>query len=271
MALVQRRSAAAATERTASRRTAAPADDEGDDEPQTTRPVRRRSAVEPEFTSPKDVDADGDPIEDDEEEAPRSRRTSGGGSDAVGSGWGAAKKLKSEGGAFADEFKFEKEPVLVKFLDDAPFAVYKQHWVEGLRSTGKKSFICLGKGCPLCTIGESASKKWVFNIALIGDDEAECKALVCGSRLFDLIADEHEKKNGIDTGYWALSKSGKKQSTTYKLEFVKERDLDEDWKISVDEAEASLEGLEPYSAEQFKAPSKSYLQEIADELTGGDD
>lgn len=268
MALVQRRSAAAASDRKASTRTATPADDEDDAE--TTRPTRRRSAAaEPEFKAPRSRNEEPDDDEDDEDERP-ARSSRGGSSDAVQSGWGAAKKLKTEGGAFADEFKFEKEPVLVKFLDDAPFAVYKQHWVEGLRSTGKKSFICLGKGCPLCSVGESAGKKWAFNIALIGDDEAEVKALVCGSRLFDLIADEHEKK-GIDNGYWALSKSGKKQSTTYKLEFIKERDLEEDWQISVEDAEASLKGLMPYTAEQFKAPSKSYLEEIADEITGGED
>lgn len=268
MALVQRRSAAAASERKASTRTAAPADDDDDDDGETTRRPRRSSA-QPTFRAPRSRDEDDAPDDDEDERPARGRR--GGSSDAVASGWGAAKKLKSEGGAFADEFKFEKEPVLVKFLNDAPFAVYKQHWIEGLRSTGKKSFICLGKGCPLCAIGESAGKKWAFNVAIIGEDEAEVKALICGSRLFDLIADEHEKKNGIDNGYWALSKSGKKQSTTYKLEYVKERDLEEDWDITVDDAEASLKGLVPYTAEQFKPPKLDYLEEIADELTGGED
>lgn len=245
MALVQRRSAADTTAR--SPRFQAPADDD-DNLPaeEDERPTRRRAARD-----------------DDEDDAPRG--------EAVKSGWAAARKLKSEGGDFAQEFKFDRDPVLVKFIGDAPFAVYKQHWVEGLRSTGKKSFICLGKGCPLCTVGESASKKWAFNVALIDPDEPEMKALIAGSRLFDDIADEHDKNGGIDQGYYALSKSGKKQSTTYKVNLVKERDLQEDWGISPDDAEDCLVGLVPYTSEQYKAPSRSYLQEIADELTGGDD
>lgn len=271
MPLVQRRSAAAASDRKASTRTAAPADDDDDDDRDDVRPARRRRATEPTFKAPRGRDDDDDDLpEEDEDERPRGRR-GGPPSDAVKSGWGAAKKLKQEGGDYAAEFKFDKEPVLVKFLGDAPFAVYKQHWVEGLRSTGKKSFICVGKGCPLCAIGESASKKWAFNVALIDEDEAEVKALIAGSRLFDDIADEHEQNGGIDNGYYALSKSGKKQSTTYKVKLVKERDLEEDWGITPEDAEDMLVGLVPYTAEQFKPPSKSYLQEIADELTGGDD
>lgn len=266
MPLVQRRSAADASDRKASTRTAAPADDDDDDREETRRPARR-AASKPEFTSP-DTDDDDLP-EEEEDERPRGKA---GSSDAVGSGWGAAKKLKQEGGEFADEFRFDKDPVLVKFLNDAPFAVYKQHWVEGLRSTKKKSFICLGKSCPLCAVGESAAKKWAFNIAVIGEDDAEVKALIAGSRLFDQIADEHEGKNGpIDNGYWALSKSGKKQTTTYKVDFVKERDLEEDWGVTPEDAEASLKGLVPYTAAQFAPPSKSYLQDIADELTGAED
>ena len=270
MPLVQRRSAAAASDRAARSRVAAP----DDDEPEAERPARRRRATEPEFKAParsRDRDDDELPDEDEDERPRRGRGGSGPASDAVKSGWGAAKKLKSEGGDYAAEFKFDKEPVLVKFLGDAPFAVYKQHWVEGLRSTGKKSFICLGKGCPLCAVGESASKKWAFNVALIDEDEAEVKALIAGSRLFDDIADEHEQNGGIDQGYYALSKSGKKQSTTYKVKLVKERDLEEDWGITPEDAEDMLVGLVPYTAEQFKPPSRSYLQEIADELTGGDD
>jgi hypothetical protein len=268
MALVQRRSAAAASERTASRRTAAPADDEEpDDEPR--RPARR-PAAKPTFRSPaRDEDDDGVVDEDD---APRSRRgSSGPASDAVQSGWGAAKKLKQEGGDFADEMSITNDPQLVKFLSDAPYAVYKQHWVEGLRSTKKKSFICLGKGCPLCNLGESAAKKWAFNVAVFDGDDVEVKSLIAGSRLFDNIADEHEGSDGpLDEGYWTLSKSGKKQSTTYKLKKIEGRKLEADWGVTETDLDDILADAdpEPYTAAQHQPPSRSYLQEIADEIGG---
>lgn len=256
MALVQRRNTALKSKA----RDVEPED--GDDEDEApTRPTRR--AEKPTFKAPRGPDVD----EDDE---PKGRAPS----DAVQSGWGAAKKLKTEGGSFADEFQITKDEQLVKFMEDAPYAVYKQHWIEGLRSTKKRSFICLGKGCPLCALGEGAAKKWAFNVAVFDGDDAEVKSLIAGSRLFDLIADEHEGSDGpLDEGYWTLSKSGKKQSTTYKLKKIEGRKLEEGFKITEDDLEEILAAadLVPYTPAQHQPPTKSYLQEIADELVDGED
>ena len=54
----------------------------------------------------------------------------------VQEGWDAFDTLiRSEGSDFPTDFKFSEEPVLVKFLQDQPFAVYEQHWIE--RPKGK--------------------------------------------------------------------------------------------------------------------------------------
>lgn len=298
MALVQRRN----TSTRAKARDVEPEDDTDDEPP--ARPARR--ATKPTFKAPKARDEEPEDDGDDEDERPARRRASKasfkkgssegrrsrdeddeddeprGKSDAVQSGWGAANKLKKEGGNFADEVSITKEPQLVKFLDDAPYAVYKQHWIDsGLRSTKKKSFICMGKGCPLCAIGENPAKKWAFNVALFeGDDVVEVKSLIAGSRLFDNIADEHEGADGpLDEGFWTLSKSGKQQSTTYKLKKLEGRKLAEyleENDIDAEDEETLLELLEeadvtPYTAAQHQPPSRSYLQELADELVGADD
>lgn len=276
MALVQRRN----TSTRAKARDVEPED--GDDEEE--KPRTRRSATKPTFKAPRARDDEEPDAADDEDEEPAAKRGRAfkkgseegrAPSDAVQSGWGAAKKLKTEGGSFASELSITKDEQLVKFLDDAPYAVYKQHWVEGLRSTNKKSFICMGKGCPLCAIGEGAAKKWAFNVALFDEDgEPDIKSLIAGSRLFDLIADEHEGSDGpLDEGYWTLSKSGKKQSTTYKLKKVEGRKLEQGFSLTEDDLDEALEeaDLEPYTAKQHQPPSKSYLQEIADELVGDDD
>lgn len=301
------------TRRTTSERSR-PASREDDDQDEDDRPrkprnaeeriarKRERDAREPRFQEPEGSD-DGD--EDDrprsrrsrdEDDEPRGRRDNGrrnrdeddesdddraARSAAVQSGWGAANKLKKEGGNFANELSITKDAQLVKFLGDSPYAVYKQHWIDGgLRSTKKKSFICMGKGCPLCTIGEGAAKKWAFNVALFEKDDWVVYSLIAGSRLFDNIADEHEGSDGpLDEGFWTISKSGTKQSTTYKLKKIEGRKLEEflDSERSdirdEDELLESLEDavLEPYTAAQHQPPSRSYLQEIADELIGDDD
>lgn len=280
-----------------------PTEDDDEDERPARKPrnaeeriaARRSKEREPKFQQPESDD-DGDEAEEerparrarrdrDEDDAPRSSRKRASrdedddeddrpASNAVQSGWGAAKKLKTEGGNFADEMSITNDEQLVKFLNDAPYAVYKQHWIEGLRSTKKRSFICMGRGCPLCAIGDSASKKWAFNVALFDGDEAEVKSLIAASRLFDLIADEHEGSDGpLDEGYWTLSKSGKKQSTTYKLKKIEGRKLEQNFGVTEDDLDEILEesDLVPYTAAQHQPPSKSYLQEIADEIVGDDD
>lgn len=295
MALVQRRGTSTAT------RTRVTSDeDEAPARPRNAAErVARRKAPEPEFQEPKESDDEGGfededaaparprrgasqasfkqgtsegrsrPSKDDEDDDPGVR------SEAVQDGWGAANKLKKEGGNFANEFQITKEAQLVAFLDDAPYAVYKQHWIDGgLRSTKKKSFICMGKGCPLCSIGEAAQKKWAFNVAAFEDGDFVVYSLIAGSRLFDNIADEHEGDDGpLNEGFWTLSKSGVKQSTTYKLKKVEGRKLET--AADMDEAEVlelfDTADITPYTKAQHQPPARSYLQEIADELVGADD
>ena len=207
---------------------------------------------------------------DDDEPAP---------SNAVSSGWGSAKKIKSEGGQYASEFKITDKPQLIVFLQDEPYANYKQHWVNGLRSTGKKSFVCLGdKTCPLCIVGEDKSPRFAFNIAVIegkeGEETAEIKSLIAASMLFDAISDEHEGSDGpLTAGPWTLHKTGQKKSTTYKLKRMEGRKLDADWGLTEDDVDdiVAEADLELYTAEQHKPMSRSSLQDIADELLGNDD
>lgn len=245
-----RRGADEGSERPARGRRSSQDEDEGDE-----RPARGRRSSR-----------------DDDDDEPRN-------ADAIQSGWGAAKKLKAEGGTFANEFKITDKPQLIVFLQDEPYAVYKQHWVEsGLSSTKKKSFICWGdKSCPLCVIGERADKKYAFNVAVItgkeGQEEAEIKSLIAGVTLFDNILDEHEGSDGpLTSGPWTLHKTGEKKKPTYKLKRIEGRKLDADWRLTEEEVEEIVEesDLELYTKDQHRPPAKSYLQGIADELLGDD-
>jgi len=51
----------------------------------------------------------------------------------VQSGWDLADKVlkpKKEAGAYPTDFKIVEQPKLVRFLDDAPFMIYEQHWIN---------------------------------------------------------------------------------------------------------------------------------------------
>ena len=66
----------------------------------------------------------------------------------VQQGWDAVDALvMAPSSDFPTDFRFSEEPQLIKFLEDAPFAIYEQHWIE--RPKGKKSFVCLGDNCRL--------------------------------------------------------------------------------------------------------------------------
>ncbi len=229
-----------------------------------TKEGRRRRVSRDDMKSDAELAAEDDGDEDDDEPAQT----------VVKRGWAAARRAKQASASFADEFKFDQEESLVRFLEDEPFAVFSQHWIEGgLSSTKKKSFICLGKGCPLCDIGDANPRPmFVFNIAVIDEDQVTCQALVAGTRLLGQIEQAHNSKAGpLSKGFWSLAKTGKKQTTAYVLQAVKPRDLEEDWGVSLEEVEADIKKLKPYTGDAYKPMTKRELQEIADELSEDED
>lgn len=224
-----------------------PVEDDEDDEP----PVRRKTRAA--------VEEDDDYEEEDEdEEAPRSAR--------VAAGWGAAKALAAEGGDYANEFKLDAEEQIIAFLDDAPFSSYRQHFIR--EKEGKKSFICLGKGCPLCDdLGHSPDKKFAFNVVDLGGDEPVVKMLVAGPRLLGIIEKAHEGKYGpINKPYWSIARVGSGQKTSYTLTVVKERDLAEDWDLDPAEVKKAVASLEGYTADIIKMSTKGELRMVVADL-----
>lgn len=190
----------------------------------------------------------------------------------VAKGWGATENLKG-GGDFANEFRVSDTPVPIKFLEDEPFAVFYQHWIE---RSGKKSWRCLEQKCPLCDdLGDKASAKVGFNIVSLEDPE---KPEVCiwyvGKKVADLIKAKHkDKKTGPlsrEDMYFVVQRTGKKGSYQTSLESLKARDLDEDWDVqpfTEDELDEFFEDAADEDAVEFHTKSK--LQEIADEALGG--
>ena len=69
----------------------------------------------------------------------------------VRSGWAAVDSMKQDDANYAVRLKTGSDAVLIKFIQDEPYATWRQHWVN---RTGQKSFVCRdgmdSNGCPLC-------------------------------------------------------------------------------------------------------------------------
>jgi len=198
----------------------------------------------------------------------------------VASGWGGYQKKRTESSGFAPEFnssvKKGEPDILFRFIDEAPLAVYRQHWIE---RTGKKSFTCLeNKGCPLCEdAGDKPQTKVVFNVISLEDpNEPKVMLWTVSQKVADIVqkfaGDKKTTPINRDDLYWSINKTGTKGGGIQtNLSPVKARDLEEDWDTApLDEDE--LGGLEEEAFTKEKAverPSKKQLEDVADEMLAG--
>jgi hypothetical protein len=191
---------------------------------------------------------------------------------AVGSGWGAAKKVMSETSSFTDSFRFPdkdsgEQPALIKFPEDAPFASFKQHWVDEIKD-GKRSWACLERKCPLCARGHQPRAMIVFNVIDIG--RGQVMPLEAGPMLAKILENENDGRSGpLSRPYWEVYRTGggKKGKVVYTINAVKARDLADDFGLDADEVAATVleVGEKLLDASWVKFPKQETLQEIAEE------
>ena len=191
-------------------------------------------------------------------------------STAIQSGWAAAESLSTPAGDYPVEFKFtEGSYQVVKFLDeDGPFAIYRQHFLSQ-KTEGKRSYISLGANDPLCVkLGSKPEEKRAFsiiNLSAAGGPRREM--LIASPRLFKTLHAAHFSPQGpLTKNYWALSRTGKMQTTTYHVNPVKPRDLMEDWQIDEAAAEKAVATFKPYTRADLKEPTWEELETIANSL-----
>lgn len=194
---------------------------------------------------------------------------------AVQSGWEAALRSVSTGPReYVKDFRFTEEPQVVKFLDNAPFAVFMQHWVQ---RPGRKSFVSpLGpdmKGDisedPLASMGLKPTKKAAFSVVNLSLEEPTLQMLtVTTSTVGTMIArlNDDPKTGPLDRMYWSLSKTGSQKSVSHSILPIKPRDLLEDWGIDPDEADRACARFEPLSSDAIRPATYEQLLEIAREL-----
>jgi hypothetical protein len=212
-----------------------------------------------------DVEATGGGLE---EFAPRARPAS---DSPVSSGWSVDKPVTVVKGDRPRQFKVPEdgEEILLKFLEDQPFAAFYQHWVKvdkGMR----RAYTCLGKNCPLCAVGDRPKPQDWFNVIEMRDEPVlgiwYCSA--DPSKAIKTRADNKRtspiNKDGL---YWAASK--KKASNgfnEYSIDPVKEEELQPDWGVAPLTADKLKEfSTNAYDSTRVPQSTKAELQEVVDE------
>lgn len=218
---------------------------EEDDEDET--PVRRTKVV-----------AD----DEDEDDVPPSPRL-------IKRGWGAAENMVSADSSFAQRLKISEDEVIVKFLEDEPYAVFRQHWIE---RSGQKSFTCIAdldpKGCPLCDAGSRPSSRFNFNVALLTTDgEAVVKSYEVGARVIDQLKNfsVDPRQGPLVKHYWAISRSGKGARSSTNHQMIRDRDLEEYDLQPIDDAAMTSLKKQAYDASIIQIPTRKALLEVAKE------
>lgn len=195
-------------------------------------------------------------------------------------GWAGAKRTQAASGDFAANFKLDKEKeYVIRFLDDAPYATYRQHWLE---RSGKKSFVCpedpdddQSPRCPLCDAGDKTRAQYSFNIIdLTGGGKPQVFSWDVGIRLLNKLEkiNKDPRIGPLSANYFAVSRTGTGTNADTQLSPIKERDLWDDYKVE-ELTEEELEALEKkgYDKSIIDVPSKTQLRDLADELTRYDD
>ena len=190
-------------------------------------------------------------------------------SSSVLSGWDAADSITSSTD-YPTEVKFEEgQHQVFKFLDEnGPFAIYKQHFLKQ-KTSGKRSYVCIGADCPLClTLQDRPENKRAFTVVSLNSKEGmQRQMLISGARLYQALHAAHYSPQGpLTKGYWAIVRLGKGPQTSYTVTPIKERDLEEDWKIDAEKAASAVASSEVYTRGLIKEHSLEELAEIADAL-----
>jgi hypothetical protein len=204
------------------------------------------------------VEADSYLSEDNEDAMPKVGTT-------VQQGWDAFDSLVQENTSdFPTDFKFSESPQLVKFLEDQPFASYEQHWIE--RPKGKKSFVCIGEACPLCDVlGDKPRGKFAFNVLVLSGESQGVQIMTAPPSLARQIKKAHddERKGPLSKEFWEVSRLGSGPTTQYTLNFVRGRDLTEEWKLSTDAVQELVAAAVPFTAEVIRETPRSEMLEVA--------
>jgi hypothetical protein len=244
--------------------------DDDDDEDEPPRRGRRSSRRDPEEDDePRSRRSSRRGRDDDDDDEPRGR---GSKPNSTSKGWGGFKAKRQETSDYVKNYVLpDKEAEIIKVMDDEPFSVYAEHWLD--EKQGKKSYVCIGEGCPLCAIGDKPRVYALFNVVDLRDPEnPTVYPWKVSQTVTDILegfaSDKKTSPINREDLYFSVRKTGggKKGRVQTVLNPVKARDLLEDWDIEPF-SEAELDDFTLYEEDDvLEFTSKKTLKVIADEL-----
>jgi len=252
-------------------------------------PPTKRIARKPSTTPTKRVarpPADQEPDEEDlpeapdtDDDAPLTEEAANGARRKISGGYGNAQKVYDSTSSYAQAFRPEEASQFIKFLEAAPYANFRRHWIEGRNEQGQRTvraYTCpltYDDPCPLCEVGDKPQAVSAFNIALCNDDGTVLlKSWEVGIRLFNVIKgyQNDPKTSPITKNYFMVNKTGKRQNVQYNISPIREGSLREDYDM-VPPLSEDLARLKLYTPDIIPVEKKSKLKELAAELaTDGD-
>jgi hypothetical protein len=174
-----------------------------------------------------------------EEFAPKAERVTKEVEPSIPRGWASAQRPRStfNGPRITKENRFDLaadgEEVLIKFLDDIPFAGIYQHWV--MTQGGRRAYTCAGfDDCPMCARGDKAKSADYFNLVVLGDTP-ELKVWIMSPDPAKVAEEKAKSKKGPlnrDGMYMAVSKvKGSYSIPAVSMDWVREDELEADWGV----------------------------------------
>ncbi len=233
------------------------------DDDEDEMPVRRVATKQYEDDDDEDAPAPKSKrrVDEEDEDTPKPRM--------IKRGWGAVESVVSSDSSFAQRLKVSDDPVIVKFLEDEPYAVLRQHWLE---RPGQKSFTCIAdlspKGCPLCDAGNRPSSRFNFNVALLSSTEDPMvKSYEVGARVIDQLKNfsVDPRQGPLTKNYWAISRSGKGARASTNHQMLRDRDLEDYGLEDLDEETLKRLKKKAYDASIIQIPEYKTLLDIAKE------
>ena len=188
---------------------------------------------------------------------------------SIVSGWDAADSMlssKKRSGDYPVDTKLGEQLQLFRFLENEPFAIYKQFWVE---KEGKKSYVYLGDDDPLEVIaGLTPRPKFAFNVLNLSGDTPALEVLTASTTLARQLraANDDPRFGPLTKHYWAISRQGTGPQTVFNLQRVRSTDLEEEWKLDHDDIAAVAKEAELYESSIIKVASYEEHLEIARNL-----
>jgi hypothetical protein len=162
-------------------------------------------------------------------------------------GWDTVETNRASRFSNPGQIKVKDKEILLKFLEEEPFASYGQHWV------GQRSYTCGMNAdyqkCPLCAVGNPCRYIALFNIVEM--DSGENRFWEVGPEATKTLMEFNEESRTSPLnkdGLYFAAKRFKKDNGFYgfKIERVKEDELEDEFELEPledDELDEALDNL----------------------------